>query len=83
MWLHPAENSRFRARRHQVYPQIRCLHHSPSLPNNTMTRLCATWRQTPVVFLMTSGCQRAANKYRHAFHEAKYVVIYACSKSNE
>ena len=40
-----------------------------------MTRLCATWRQTPVVVPMTSGCQRAANKYRHAFHEARYVVI--------
>ena len=39
-------------------------------------------RQTPVV-PMTSGCQRAANKYGHAFHEARYVVIYACSKSNE
>ena len=30
-----------------------------------------------------SECQRAANKYRHASHEARYVVIYACSKSNE
>ena len=83
MWLHPAENSRFGARHHQVDPQIRCVHHSPSLPHNTMTRLCATWRQTPVVVSMTSGCQRAVNKYRHASHEARYVVIYACSKSNE
>ena len=83
MWLHRAENSRLGARHHQADPQIRCVHHSPSLPHNTMTRLCATWRQTPVVLPMTSGCQRAANKYRHASHEAKYVVIYACSKSNE
>ena len=44
-----------------------------------MTRLCATWRQTPVVVQMTSGCQREANKYRHASHETRYVVIYACS----
>ena len=28
MWLHPAENSRFGTRHHQVDPQIRCLHHS-------------------------------------------------------
>ena len=83
MWLHPAENSRFGARHHQVDPHIHCAHHSPSLPHNTMTRLCATWRQTPVVVPMTSGCQRAVNKYRHASHEARYVVIYACSKSNE
>ena len=41
MWLHPAENIRLGARHHQVDPQIRCVHHSPSLPNNTMTRL---WR---------------------------------------
>ena len=27
MWLHPAENSRFGARHHQVDPQIRCVHH--------------------------------------------------------
>ena len=46
-------------------------------------RLCATWRQTPVVVPMTSGCQRAANKYRHASHETGYVVIYERSKSNE
>ena len=87
MWLHPAENSRFGARHHQVGPRIRLRFSdseqhskSPSLPHNTMTRLCATWRQTPVVVPMTSGCQRAANKYRHASHEARYVVIYACSK---
>ena len=83
MWLHPAENSRFGARHHQVDPQIRCVHHSPSLPHNTMTRLCATWRQMPVIVPMTSGCHRAANKYRRASHEARYVVIYPCSKSNE
>ena len=83
MWLHPAENSRFGARHYQVNPQIRCVHHSPSLLHNTMTRLCATWRQTPVVVPMTSERQRAANKYRHASHEARYVVIYAYSKSNE
>ena len=83
MWLHPAENNRFGARHHQADPQIRCVHHSPSLPHDTKTRLCATWRQTPVVVLMTSGYQRAANKYRHASHEARYVVINACSKSNE
>ena len=53
------------------------------VPHNTMTQQCTTWRQTPVVVPMTSGCQRAANKYRHASHEARYVVIYACSKSNE
>ena len=47
-----------------------------------MTRLCATWRQTPVVVPMLSGCQTAANKYRYAFHEARYVVIYAYSQSN-
>ena len=82
MWLHAAENSRFGSRHHQVDPQSR-VHHSPSLPHNTMTRLCATWRQTPVVVLMTSGCHRAANKYRHVSHEAGYVVIYACSKYNE
>ena len=83
MWLHPAENIRFGARHHQVNPQIRCLHHSPSLPHKTKTWLCATLRQTPVFVPMTSGCQRAVNKYRHASHEARYVVIYACSKSNE
>ena len=83
MWLHPAKNSRFGARHHQVDPQIRCVHHSPSLPHNTTTRLCATWRQTPVVVPMTSGCQRAANKYKRVSHEARYVVIYACSESNE
>ena len=33
MWPHPAENSRFGARHHQVDPQIRCVHHSPSLPH--------------------------------------------------
>ena len=33
--------------------------------------------------LSYSTCQRAAKKYRHASHEARYVVIYACSKSNE
>ena len=65
------------------YTLLCFVHHSPSLPHNRMTRLCSTWRHTPVVVPMTSGCQRAANKYRHAFHEARYVVIYACSKSNE
>ena len=30
-----------------------------------------------------SNCQKAAKKCRHASHEARYVVIYACSKSNE
>ena len=83
MWLHAAENRRFRACHYQVDPQIRCVHHSPSLPHNTMTRLCATWRQAPVVVPVMSGCQRVANEYQHASHEARYVVIYACSKSNE
>jgi hypothetical protein len=40
------------------------------------------WRQTPVV-PMTSGCHRTANNYRHASHEARYAVIYACSKPNK
>ena len=83
MWLHPAENSRFGARHHQVHPQTRCVHHSPSLQHNTMTRICTTWHQTPVVVPMASESQRAANKYRYASHEARYVVIYACSKYNE
>ena len=30
MWLHHAKNSRFGSR-HQVDPQILCVHHSPSL----------------------------------------------------
>ena len=75
-----------------------CVHHSPSLPHNTMTWQCATWCQTLVIpppFPMShvhsrqetglsySTCNRAAKKYRHASHEARYVVIYACLKSNE
>ena len=41
-----------------------------------MTRLCATWRQTPVVVPMTPGCQRAANKYRHSSSlQARYVHV--------
>ena len=36
MWFNRAENSRFGARHHQVDPQIRCVHHSPPLPHNTM-----------------------------------------------
>ena len=83
MWLHPAENSHFGVIMNGEYTLLCFVHHSPSLPHNTMTQLCATWRQTPVIVPMTSGCQRVANKYRHASHEAKYVVIYACSKSNE
>jgi hypothetical protein len=38
------------------------------------------WRQE--TGLSYSTCQRAAKKYRHASHEARYVV-HACSKSNE
>ena len=29
------------------YTLLCCVHHSPSLPHNTMARQCATWRQTP------------------------------------
>ena len=83
MWLHPAENSRFGARHHQVDPQILlCTPFSFTTAQHNDT---AVRDMAPDASLvpMTSGCQRAANNYRHASHEARYVVIYACTKSNE
>ena len=43
-------------------------------------RKCEMRQETGLSY---STCQRAAKKYRHASHEARYVVIYACSKSHE
>ena len=79
MWLYTAENNRFGVRHLQVDPQIRwrfSFAFTAAQHNDTAVRDMAP---------DASRCPddvrslRAANKYRHASHEARYVVIYACS----
>ena len=82
MWRHPAENSRFGSRRHQVDPQIRrrfSFSFTTTQHNDTAVRnMAPDASRCPDDVRMS-----AANKYRRASPEARYVVIYACSKSNE
>jgi len=42
MWLHPAENSRFRAPRHQVDPQIRWRFPDSEQYSKSRGRICLT-----------------------------------------
>jgi len=72
MWLHPAENSHFGARHLQVDPKF-------VEDFQIASSIQSLVEENVLLNLSESG----AKKYRHASHAARYVVIYACSKSNE
>ena len=82
MWLHAAKNTRFGAHHHKVDPQILlCTPFSFTTAQHSDT---AVRDMAPDASRFPDDVRMsAANKYRHASYEVRYVVIYACSKSNK
>ena len=80
MWLHPAENSRFGARHHQVDPQIRCRFPDSEQYSKSrgrkLDRLCDAWRLHTTHLSFPNGAEL------HETHEGVLLPICMYSGSS-